>query len=105
MVGPRPLARPGYLAPADQPPIGHGMVGGATRPGGDDGGAPPGKAGDAVDARGLQRFGETHRWQHSGQPARQPRLPCPKGTAQEQMMGSTPASSSASHASLGWWPL
>jgi hypothetical protein len=46
VVGPRPLARQWYLAPADQPHIGHGLVGGATRPGGDDGGAPPGQAGD-----------------------------------------------------------
>jgi hypothetical protein len=48
MVGPRHLARHGDLAPTDQPHSGSGLVGGATRPGGDDGGAPPGEAGDAM---------------------------------------------------------
>jgi hypothetical protein len=48
MVGPRHLARHGHLAPTDQPPIGNRMVGGAKGPGGDDGGAPPGAAGDAM---------------------------------------------------------
>ena len=57
-VGPRHLAWPGYLAPTDQPPSGNGLVGGATRPGGDDGGASPGEAGDAMDAGGFQRVGQ-----------------------------------------------
>jgi hypothetical protein len=52
VVGPRHLTGRGYLT-ADQPHIGHGLVGGATRPGGDDGGAPPGAAGDARDAGGF----------------------------------------------------
>jgi hypothetical protein len=50
MVGQRHLARHGHLAPADQPPSGHGLVGSAERPGKDDDGAPPGKAGDAREA-------------------------------------------------------
>jgi hypothetical protein len=60
VVGERPLARRGHLAPTDQPHIGNGMVGGATRPGGDDGGAPPGEAGDAMDAGGVDGLGQGH---------------------------------------------
>jgi hypothetical protein len=54
MVGPRHLARRGHLAATDQPHSGHDLVGGAERPGGEDGGAPPGAAGDARDA-GVSR--------------------------------------------------
>jgi hypothetical protein len=43
---------------ADQPYIGNGAVGGATRPGGDDGGAPSGEAGDARDGGGFDGFGQ-----------------------------------------------
>jgi hypothetical protein len=37
MVGPRHLARRGYLTPADHPPIGRGLAGGVRRPRGDGG--------------------------------------------------------------------
>jgi hypothetical protein len=57
VVGQRHLTRCGYLTAADQPHSGHGVVGGAERPGGDDGGAPPGEAGDAMDAGGVNGFG------------------------------------------------
>jgi hypothetical protein len=52
VVGPRHLARPRHVATADQPRIGEGVMGGATRAGGDDGGA---AAGDAVNARRVDR--------------------------------------------------
>jgi hypothetical protein len=58
MMGQRHLARHGHLAAADQPHVDNGVVGGATRPGGDEGGAPPGEAGDAVDAGGVESFGQ-----------------------------------------------
>ena len=61
VLGQRPLARPGHLAAADQSPIGHGLVGGATRPGGDDGGAPAGAAGYAMDA-GVSMASARVRW-------------------------------------------
>jgi hypothetical protein len=77
VVGPRPLARHGDLAPTDQPHIGHGMVGGATRPGGDDGGAGAGEADDARDTGGVEGLGQGHRRQNGGEPARQPRLARP----------------------------
>jgi hypothetical protein len=94
VVGQRHLTRHGDLAPTDQPHIGNGMVGGATRPGGDDGGAPPGEAGDAVDAGGVEGLGQGHVGEDRRQAAGQPRLPRP-GRPQEQIMVRTPASPSA----------
>jgi hypothetical protein len=43
VVGPRHLTPRGHLAPTDQPHIGNSLVGGATRPGGDERAAPPGR--------------------------------------------------------------
>ena len=43
-----------------------------------------GEAGDAVDARGLNGFGEAHDRQEGGEAAVQPRLPRP-GRSQEQI--------------------
>jgi hypothetical protein len=40
---------------------------GATRAGGDDGGAATGKAGDTGDVRGLEGLGEGHRLQDGGE--------------------------------------
>jgi hypothetical protein len=42
------------------------------------GGAGAGATGHAVDARGLQGFGQTHGRQDGGQPPRQPRLSPPE---------------------------
>ncbi len=56
MAGPRRLARHGHQAPADQPHLRNRLLGGATRPGGDDGGAPSGGAGNARDAGGVDGF-------------------------------------------------
>jgi hypothetical protein len=64
MVGQRHLTRHGCLAAADQPHNGHGVMGGATRPGGDARGAPPGEAGDAVDAGGVDGLGQAYGQQH-----------------------------------------
>jgi hypothetical protein len=55
MVRQRDLPRHGPLAATDQAHIGDGVVGSPERAHGDDGGAPPGEAGDAMDAGGLQR--------------------------------------------------
>jgi hypothetical protein len=43
----RHLARPRHLAAPDPPHIRNRLMGGATRPGGHDGRAPAGEAGDA----------------------------------------------------------
>ena len=57
VVRPRHLARHGEGPAADQPHIRDRLMRGATRPGGDDGGAPPGEAGDAMDAGRRHRVG------------------------------------------------
>jgi hypothetical protein len=57
MVGQRHVAWHWHLPATDQPHIWDGMMRGPTRPGGDDGGAVAGEAGDALDARGLDSFG------------------------------------------------
>ena len=53
--------------------------GGATRPGGDEGGLAAGHAGDAVDAGGLDGLGQGHIRQDGGEAARQPRRAGSKG--------------------------
>ena len=78
-----------------------GVMRGATRARGDDGGAGAGEAGDAMDARGLQRFGESHRRQNGGQPTRQHRRPHPRWAQEEDIMVRTPASPSALPKPLG----
>jgi hypothetical protein len=52
VVGPRPLARHGYLAAADQSYIGHRPSGGVRRARG-DGGLRPGIVGDTVVSQGC----------------------------------------------------
>jgi hypothetical protein len=86
MVRPRHLARRGHLAPTDQPHIRYGVVGGAERPGGDERGAPPGEAGDAVAAGGLEGLGQGHRGEDRRQASGQHRFPRP-GRPQEQDVG------------------
>jgi hypothetical protein len=49
-----------HLAAPDQPHIGDRVMRGAKRASGDDRGAGASETGDAVNARGLQRFGQTH---------------------------------------------
>jgi hypothetical protein len=69
---------------------------GATRTGGDRGRAVAGEARDAVDACGLEGFGEGHRRQDGDQPPSQHRLARPRGAEQEEIMYGTPAWPSAS---------
>jgi hypothetical protein len=86
MVGQRHLTRPRHVPPTDQPDIGDGVMRGAKRARGDDRGLRAGEAGDAMNARGLQRFGETHRWQNGGQPPRQHRFPDPRWAEEQQVV-------------------
>ena len=92
VVGQRPLARRGHLAATDEPHIGHGVVGGATRPGGDERGAPPGEAGDAVEAGGGEGLGQGQIGEDRGQAPGQPRCPRPGGTQEQDVGGRAPAS-------------
>jgi hypothetical protein len=73
-MGKRPIAVRHHGDPADQPRIGDGVVGGATRAGRDPRRAVAGQAGDAVEARGLNGLGKGHRRQDRGELARQQRL-------------------------------
>jgi hypothetical protein len=88
------LPRHGPLAAADQAHIGDGVVGGSEGARGDDGGAVAGQAGDARDAGGLQRCRPAHRRQEGDEASRQPRLPCPGGAEEQDVMDRTPASPS-----------
>ncbi len=47
-----------------------------------------------MEAGGVEGVGEGHRWQDGSELARQPRLPCPRGAKDEQIMVRTPASHS-----------
>jgi hypothetical protein len=86
VVGPRHLARRGYLAAAAQAHIGNGLVGGATWAGSDDGGAPPGEPGDARDAGGVE--GEGHRRQDGGSAVGQRRGEGPIPSGETRFHGS-----------------
>jgi hypothetical protein len=62
------------------PPIqagGDRVLAGSEGLGIDDGGAPPGEAGDAVDAGGLEGLGQGHVGEDRGQAPGQPRCPRP----------------------------
>jgi hypothetical protein len=86
MVRQRHFSRQRHLAATDQADIGDRVMGGTKGACRDDGGAVAGEAGDAMHPRGLQRFGETHHRQNSGQPARQHRLPHPRWPQEEDIM-------------------
>jgi hypothetical protein len=94
VVCPRHLCRQRHLTAADQPHIRNRMMGGATRLRGHKGRAPAGQAGNAMDARGVDRLGQSHLRQDRREAARQPRGPRPRGTQQEDVMVKTPASAS-----------
>ena len=68
------------------------MVGRAKRVGRDQRRAGAGEDDDTMDARGLKGFGQGHRWQDGGQPARQHRLPHPRWTEEEDVGVTMPAS-------------
>jgi hypothetical protein len=78
-AGPATRRPPSAHAPADRPGIGEGVMPGTTRAHGDPGGAGAGAAGDAVDAGGLQGFGQGHGRQDGGAPVRHYRLARPGG--------------------------
>jgi hypothetical protein len=59
-----------HLAAADQPHIGDGVMGGPKGPDRDQRRARAGEAGDAMHAGGLEGFGQAHRRQDGGEPAR-----------------------------------
>jgi hypothetical protein len=73
VVGQRHLAGHRHLTPADQPHVRDGAAGGAERAWGDQRRTVARAAGDAVEARGLEGFGDEYRRQTAGQPPRQPR--------------------------------
>jgi hypothetical protein len=92
VVGQRDLSRHRHLAAADQAGIREGVVRGATRSGGHQGGALAGEAGDAREARGLEGLGEGQRRQDGGEPPRQPRRARPRRAQQQDVGVRTPAS-------------
>jgi hypothetical protein len=85
MVGQRHVAWHRHVAPTDQPCIREGMVGCARRAGRDPRRTVYGKAGDVVDARGLDGLSEGHRRQDGGEPPCQHRLPHPAGPEHERL--------------------
>jgi hypothetical protein len=97
VVGQRHLAPQGHLAAADTPHIGNGLVGSAKGSHGDKGGAPPRKAADAMEAGGLDGFGQGHLGEDRRQASGQPRLPRHRRPQEQDVMGTTPASGSAWH--------
>jgi hypothetical protein len=66
----------------------------------DQGCTVPGGPGDAIIAHGLVGFSRVHRRQHSGEPPYQHRFARPWGTKEEDVVGRTPASPSASRGHL-----
>ncbi len=86
VVRQRHLPRHGQLAAADQPHIRDGVVRGPERARGDEGGAPTGEAGDAMDAGGLQGFCQAHRRQDGGEAPSQPRPARPLGAQKQEMI-------------------
>jgi hypothetical protein len=90
MVRQRDFAGYRHLPATDQPHIRDGVVGGATRPRRDDGGAIAGETGDAVDAGGVEGFGEGQMRQDGGEAARQHGLTCTRRTEEQEVMVRTP---------------
>jgi hypothetical protein len=86
MVRQRHVARPRHLAAPDPPHIGERMRRGATRPRGDQCGAGAGAAGEAMEAGGLEGFGEGRGWENGGGPPRQQRLARPRGACHTVVM-------------------
>jgi hypothetical protein len=74
---------------------------GATRASRDQRRTVAGAAGDTVDTRGFNGFGEGHRRQDGGEATGQHRMASPRGAEHEDIVGRTPASPSALRAPLG----
>jgi hypothetical protein len=75
-----------HLAAPHPPPIRAGVRRGATRPRGDQCGAGAGAAGEAMEAGGLEGFGEGRGWENGGGPPRQQRLARPRGACHTVVM-------------------
>jgi hypothetical protein len=73
VVGQRDLTQHGHVTPTDQSCIREGLVGRATREGGDPRCAVAGEASDAREAGGVHGFGQGHPGQDGGAATRQPR--------------------------------
>jgi hypothetical protein len=69
VVGQRHFAWHRHVAPADQPDIRDGVMGGTKRAGRHQRGAVAGEAGDTMDACGLNGFGQGRTWQGSDESA------------------------------------
>jgi hypothetical protein len=87
--------------PPPTSPTAEGVWWGTTWVRCDQCGAVAGEASDVMDARGLNRLGQGHRRQNSGQPPGQHRLARPRGAQQQDVVGRTPASRLASPVPLG----
>jgi hypothetical protein len=92
VVRQRHVAWPRHLAPADQPDVRDGVMGGAKRASRHQRGAVAGEAGNTMDACGLNGFGQGHRRQDGGESPCQHRLASPRGAEQEDVVVTTPAS-------------
>src|SRR5215510_56304 len=103
VVRQRHLARHRHLAPADPPDVRDGVMRGAEQAGGDQCRAVAREAGDAMDARRLDGFGQGHRRQDGGESPGQHGRAGPRGAEQEDVVRRTPASRSASPELL-WLP-
>jgi hypothetical protein len=68
VVGQRHVARHRHVAAADQPHIGDGVMGGATRSGRDQSHTVAFEAGNAMEARSLQGLSQGHGRQDGGEP-------------------------------------
>jgi hypothetical protein len=84
VVRQRHLARHGDVASANQSHIRDGVIGGATRAHGDEGGTGAGEAGDAVVMRGLKGFGQDQRRYDSIEPEGGTRWE-PRGPREERL--------------------
>jgi hypothetical protein len=101
VVGQRHVARHRHVAPADQPDMRNGVMGGATRADRHPCGAVAGEASDTMDTCGLNGFGQGHPRHDGREPPGQHRLASPRGAEQEEIVVRTPASHSASPWRLG----
>jgi hypothetical protein len=82
VVGPRHVARPRHVAPADQPDRREGVMRGAPRAGRHQCGAVARQARDTMDAGRLKGFGQGHGRQDRGESPRQHRRASARGAEQ-----------------------
>jgi hypothetical protein len=105
VMGQRHVARHRHVAPTDQSRIRDGVMGDPKWAGGDQRGAVAGEAGNAVDVRGLEGFGEGHGRLDGGEPPAQHRFPRARRAEQEEdVWVTTPASPSGLSYRGAWQP-